>query len=190
MSLVGAGGAKKSTIGYRLAPLQQLCRPISGKGTNHRILLWFFLSVKCQVRAAYTIHPHGRPSAIGVRQRKTWRAFRRGPREGRSHEKDQCICARRASCRAHGCHRCTRAPWRSPVVDSILERGKIVVGLSTFVPWAMRDKKRRSDRLRDRCLPQAGRRHGGRGGVRADSFRWNHPPAFWPRSSMSSLPAW
>ena len=27
------------------------------------------------------------------------------------------------------------------VVDTILERGKIVVGLSTFVPWAMRDKK-------------------------------------------------
>jgi polar amino acid transport system substrate-binding protein len=27
------------------------------------------------------------------------------------------------------------------VVDDILKRGKIVVGLSTFVPWAMRDKK-------------------------------------------------
>lgn len=27
------------------------------------------------------------------------------------------------------------------VIDDILQRGKIVVGLSTFVPWAMRDKK-------------------------------------------------
>ena len=27
------------------------------------------------------------------------------------------------------------------VVDEILQRGKIVVGLSTFVPWAMRDKE-------------------------------------------------
>ncbi len=27
------------------------------------------------------------------------------------------------------------------VIDEILQRGKIVVGLSTFVPWSMRDKK-------------------------------------------------
>ncbi len=27
------------------------------------------------------------------------------------------------------------------VIDDILKRGKLVVGLSTFVPWAMRDKK-------------------------------------------------
>jgi polar amino acid transport system substrate-binding protein len=27
------------------------------------------------------------------------------------------------------------------VIDEILQRGKLVVGLSTFVPWAMRDKK-------------------------------------------------
>jgi polar amino acid transport system substrate-binding protein len=27
------------------------------------------------------------------------------------------------------------------VIDDILERGKIIVGLSTFVPWAMRDKE-------------------------------------------------
>lgn len=27
------------------------------------------------------------------------------------------------------------------VIDDILERGKLIVGLSTFVPWSMRDKK-------------------------------------------------
>jgi len=27
------------------------------------------------------------------------------------------------------------------VIDEILERGKLVVGLTTFVPWSMRDKK-------------------------------------------------
>ena len=32
-------------------------------------------------------------------------------------------------------------PASAGVVEDILERGKIVVGLSTFVPWAMRNKK-------------------------------------------------
>ena len=27
------------------------------------------------------------------------------------------------------------------VVDDVVKRGKLVVGLATFVPWAMRDKK-------------------------------------------------
>jgi len=40
----------------------------------------------------------------------------------------------------------TWTSWAAParadsVIDGILKRGKLVVGLSTFVPWAMRDKK-------------------------------------------------
>ena len=27
------------------------------------------------------------------------------------------------------------------VVDDVVKRGKLIVGLATFVPWAMRDKK-------------------------------------------------
>ncbi|MEK9924547.1 MAG: transporter substrate-binding domain-containing protein, partial [Alphaproteobacteria bacterium] len=27
------------------------------------------------------------------------------------------------------------------VIDDVVKRGKLVVGLATFVPWAMRDKK-------------------------------------------------
>ena len=69
------------------------------------------------------------------------------------------------------------------VIETIKKRGALKVGMSTFIPWAMRDKTGRAGRLRDRRRDEGRGGHGGGRRVRPDGVGRDHPGICSPASS-------